>query len=808
MHDVPKSDGSEPLREPPSLVRFAGLVLNLDARTLERESGEVIRLTRGEFALLRVFVTRPGRVVSRDVLLDALANRRFEPFDRSVDSLIVRLRRKIEPDPKAPRLIVTARGEGYRFDGLRFNPRQIAKLADADSVSRPEATPTAARASEGARPPAEAASRAAERRHITALAAELVWAEGTRRTTQRTCAWSSTHSAAYRPRRSVDMAPRSPKAEGARSPPISAIRQAQENDAERAVRAALAIQRALAEHQRQERRARARRQLCRAHRARIRDRSSSTRRAKCSATRRMSPRAYRPLPSRARCSSPRMFSARSPGCSSPRISGAHELKGVAEPVDALSHRARERRRGGSARARSPRWSGARRSSTSCVGAGSGRQEARASSSLIVGEPGIGKSRLVEEFRLKLGETPHTLVEWSSSQLLQNTPLHPIAEWGRQRFGADAPADQRLADLENTLAADRSRPRRICAPARAAGGHPAAGGARGEARARGIAPAAIGGADRVGSRRGAIAAGRARVRRPALGRSDLARSDAALSPSAARRRRSCILATARPEFRPPWSLRSHHSVISLSPLDRADVARMVGELAARHALSKEVVEGVSERTGGVPLFVEEVTRLLLERGEAGGLQAIPPTLQQSLAARLDRLGEAREVAQIGAVLGRDFTYALLRAVGGSRRPRPPVGARQARRRGPPHRRGRRPAGELSLQARADPGRGLRQPAQEPPPGAAPPRRGTPARRARARGGRAGSRSPIISPRPASTTSRSNGGARRAIRPLRRSAFQEAIAHLGKAIAMADKADGGRRRASRASGANCTSPTATR
>ena len=91
--------------------------------------------------------------------------------------------------------------------------------------------------------------------------------------------------------------------------------------------------------------------------------------------------------------------------------------------------------------------------------------------------------------------------------------------------------------------------------------------------------------------------------------------------------------------------------------------MVGELAARHALSQEVVEGVSERTGGVPLFVEEVTRLLLERGEDGGLQAIPPTLQQSLAARLDRLGEAREVAQIGAVLGRDFTYALLRAVGG-------------------------------------------------------------------------------------------------------------------------------------------------
>ena len=108
------------------------------------------------------------------------------------------------------------------------------------------------------------------------------------------------------------------------------------------------------------------------------------------------------------------------------------------------------------------------------------------------------------------------------------------------------------------------------------------------------------------------------------------------------------------------MRSHHSTISLAPLDRQQVRHMVGELAARHALPKEVVDGVTERTGGVPLFVEEVTRLLLERGEQGGIQAIPPTLQQSLMARLDRLGPAREVAQIGAVIGRDFSYALLRA----------------------------------------------------------------------------------------------------------------------------------------------------
>jgi tetratricopeptide (TPR) repeat protein len=123
----------------------------------------------------------------------------------------------------------------------------------------------------------------------------------------------------------------------------------------------------------------------------------------------------------------------------------------------------------------------------------------------------------------------------------------------------------------------------------------------------------------------------------------------------------VLATTRPEFRPPWSPRSHHGVISLSPLDRAGVAQMVSEISAHHALSNEVIEGVSERTGGVPLFVEEVTRLLVERGEQGGVQAIPPTLQQSLAARLDRLGTAREVAQVGAVLGREFAYPLLRDI---------------------------------------------------------------------------------------------------------------------------------------------------
>jgi TolB-like protein/DNA-binding winged helix-turn-helix (wHTH) protein/Flp pilus assembly protein TadD len=125
MRDVAgSSDADRPTlsRQPMAIMRFADLVLDLEACSLARESGEAIVLTRGEFALLRAFVARPGRVLSRDMLLDVLANRRFEPFDRSVDVLIGRLRRKIEPDPKTPRLIVTVPGEGYRFDGLTKIP--------------------------------------------------------------------------------------------------------------------------------------------------------------------------------------------------------------------------------------------------------------------------------------------------------------------------------------------------------------------------------------------------------------------------------------------------------------------------------------------------------------------------------------------------------------------------------------------------------------------------------------------------------------------------------------------------------------
>ena len=342
--------------------------------------------------------------------------------------------------------------------------------------------------------------------------------------------------------------------------------------------------------------------------------------------------------------------------------GQHELKGMSAPMTLYRIvRASGGGRRGGARALTPlvgreeeldllarRWDRARK--------GEGQL------ALIVGEPGLGKSRLMEEFHGRLGETPHTWIEWSSSQLLQNTPLHPIAEWGRQRFGADLPAEQRLADLENTLGLIGLDPTEY-APLLA----PLVDVLLPEDRAAKLAPEELRRRQLAAMTAWILAA--ARTQAIVLAFEDLHWADPTsldLMRALAERGAQApllIIATTRPEFRPPWSVRSHHSVISLSPLDRVQIGKMVSELSAHHALPRDIVEGVSARTGGVPLFIEEVTRLLLERGEHGGAQAIPPTLQQSLAARLDRLGTARETAQIGAVLGRGFSYALLQSVAG-------------------------------------------------------------------------------------------------------------------------------------------------
>lgn len=101
----------------PVRVRFAGWVLDTGARRLWAADGTDVHLTRGEFEILSCLTERAGRVLERDQLLDRLSSREWNPYDRSVDVLIGRLRAKIEENPKDPRLIVTVHGVGYVFLG-------------------------------------------------------------------------------------------------------------------------------------------------------------------------------------------------------------------------------------------------------------------------------------------------------------------------------------------------------------------------------------------------------------------------------------------------------------------------------------------------------------------------------------------------------------------------------------------------------------------------------------------------------------------------------------------------------------------
>lgn len=97
------------------MVSFNGWVLNLDSRELKNPDGAKIELTSGEFSLLNEFIEKAGRVLSRDHLLSAIYSRDWEPFDRSIDVLVTRLRRKVEADSRHPEIIKTVRGTGYMF---------------------------------------------------------------------------------------------------------------------------------------------------------------------------------------------------------------------------------------------------------------------------------------------------------------------------------------------------------------------------------------------------------------------------------------------------------------------------------------------------------------------------------------------------------------------------------------------------------------------------------------------------------------------------------------------------------------------
>ena len=283
--------------------------------------------------------------------------------------------------------------------------------------------------------------------------------------------------------------------------------------------------------------------------------------------------------------------------------------------------------------------------------------------MITGDPGIGKSRLVDHFRGLISETPHTWIECSSVPFLQSTPFHPVTETLKQLFawhGAESP-EQRVRDLEQALNA---------AGLQLAEALPLVAPLLGLPVPDRYPASSLPPEDQHRQRLATLAKwvfAAAAFQPLVIAVEDLHWIDPStldllqLLAEQGATTSLLLIHTARPEFRPPWPPRAHHVHIILNRLGHRHTREMVVRVAAGGSLLAELVDAVAQRTDGIPLFVEELTRLVVESGKDAVAGTIPVTLQDSLMARLDRLGTAKEVVQVGAVIGREFSYDLLRAV---------------------------------------------------------------------------------------------------------------------------------------------------
>jgi class 3 adenylate cyclase/tetratricopeptide (TPR) repeat protein len=283
--------------------------------------------------------------------------------------------------------------------------------------------------------------------------------------------------------------------------------------------------------------------------------------------------------------------------------------------------------------------------------------------LMVGEPGIGKSRLLEEFRARIKGDPHLWIEGAGEQSFAHTPFHALSQMLDQILGwrGDESGEEHVSQLERALGLvqmklDEAVPLiaemlNLPIPEK-------------------YSPLLFA-PDRKRKRLMVNLAGwminASQMQPVVMAIEDLQWVD----PSTLELINTLVgqsatvplmlLSTARPEFRAAWPIRAHHAQITLTRLNDRHTREMVANVAAGASLSKDVIDTVVKRTDGVPLFAEELTRLMLEGNGRAALSEIPATLQNSLTARLDRLGPGKEVAQLAAVIGREFSYELLEAV---------------------------------------------------------------------------------------------------------------------------------------------------
>ena len=276
---------------------------------------------------------------------------------------------------------------------------------------------------------------------------------------------------------------------------------------------------------------------------------------------------------------------------------------------------------------------------------------------IIGEAGIGKSRSIEALQDSLGDAPRARIYLQCSPYHRDSALYPVIQCLAREAGI-APDDGAAAKLDKLAAlfpgAPESRALLADLMSLAVEGVAPPAGTPQQRRAATIAMLV----DRLA---------RLSETRPVIFMFEDAHwSDATTLEFTTRladnigQARVLAIATGRPEFQAPWLARPNASLLTLGRLGRAECAQLVAGVATAHGLSPETVAAIVAKTDGVPLFVEELTKSVMETAGDGGA-AVPSTLKDSLMARLDRLGEAREVAQIASVIGRQFRFALLDAV---------------------------------------------------------------------------------------------------------------------------------------------------
>ncbi|HUZ33025.1 MAG TPA: adenylate/guanylate cyclase domain-containing protein [Xanthobacteraceae bacterium] len=295
--------------------------------------------------------------------------------------------------------------------------------------------------------------------------------------------------------------------------------------------------------------------------------------------------------------------------------------------------------------------------------------------LLAGEAGIGKSRLTAALEESIKNEPHVCLRYFCEAHHQGSALQPIMGQLAHAAGFtrdDTPADKR-AKLERLLAADD-------------------GGADIEPLAELLGlpvTRAADPADRDPQRKRRLVLAALIAQLEAVARQQPALmlfEDAHWADPTSVELLTLIIErlqtlpillviTLRPDYQPPWAGLPHVTMVSLNRLSQRERAMLVGHVSGGKALPPELLQQIVERTDGVPLFVEELTKSVLESEElqaASGQNvgdqpaqplAIPSTLQASLMARVDRLGSAREVLQIGAAIGREFSYEVLAAVAG-------------------------------------------------------------------------------------------------------------------------------------------------